>query len=387
MRALVVESGHSRAALAAVRGLAAAGWDVGIAVPERDFASASRHAGRFHRIPALHAGVDLFADAVEHVIRRHGYDVILPAGDAEALTVSLVRDRLSANVPLPVHSTLLTAMDKLELTRAAQNAGISTPATWGPQDPEPPRIHGRIIVKPRLHWEPGASVPRRPSSVPGDIHSGRDTIGLIEASGGAAMLQEFVEGRLVAWIGLIDGDGELVAVVQQEAYRLHPPGDGVTARGATVRESPEMTAKAMRLLRGFGWFGLAQLQFLVAHDGEPKLVDLNARCYGSMSLAIAAGINFPALWAAIATKRPVGPSRAAVGTRYQWLEGDLRSAWTAHRRGRAKALVDVARWGWRANHSVWKLDDPLPGAAYALQLTGRMARGSGREGLVTTEPR
>lgn len=154
---------------------------------------------------------------------------------------------------------------------------------------------------------------------------------------------------------------------------MHPPGDGVTARGVTVSVSPEMTAKAMALLRGFGWFGLAQLQFIAPDQGEPRLVDLNARCYGSMALAIESGVNFPALWAAIAVGRPVGVHRARIGTRYQWLEGDLRSAWIENRRGRGKALADVARWGWHAQHSVWRLDDPFPGLIYALQLAGRAA--------------
>jgi hypothetical protein len=46
MRALIVESGQARAALAAVRGLAAGGWDVGVAVPERGLSTASRWCSR-----------------------------------------------------------------------------------------------------------------------------------------------------------------------------------------------------------------------------------------------------------------------------------------------------------------------------------------------------
>src|SRR5687768_4372699 len=49
MRALVIESGQARAALAAVRGLAAGGWDVGVAVPERALSTASRRCSRWHR--------------------------------------------------------------------------------------------------------------------------------------------------------------------------------------------------------------------------------------------------------------------------------------------------------------------------------------------------
>jgi predicted ATP-grasp superfamily ATP-dependent carboligase len=373
VRALIVESGHARAALAAVRGLHAAGWSVGVAVPGRDFATVSRSCTRSHRLPPLDAGIDAFAAAIEDAAARFGYEVVLPAGDAETLTVSVARDRLTPAVPLPAHASLLAAVDKLALTRAAARSGIATPATWEPGEPPPGEVAGPIMVKPRLHSEPGSGVLRRPAEPVADVEAARPAIARIEESGGAALLQEYVTGTLISWIGLIGPDGELLAAVQQEALRMHPPGNGVTSRGVTVPVSSELTEPALALLRSFSWVGLAQLQFIVPGDGRPRLVDLNARCYGSMALAIGAGVNFPALWAALGTGRPVERAEAVTGVGYQWLEGDIRTAWSRRGEGLGREARDLLRAAWRNEHSVWRLDDPVPGVVYTLQLASRAA--------------
>jgi predicted ATP-grasp superfamily ATP-dependent carboligase len=378
MRALIVETGQARAALAGVRGLAAAGWEVGVAVPERSLSTASRWCRRWHRVPPLWDGLDGYVEAIEGATERYGYEVILPAGDAEMLTLSVARDRLSAVVPLPAHPSLMTAVDKLELTRAAARAGLAVPRTWEARDGASSAGEGRLIVKPRLHSEPGGPVLRRPAALVRDAASAGAAIARIEQTGGAAVLQEKLNGHLIAWIGLMDVDGSLVTAVQQEARRTHPPDAGVTARGVTVPVSPALTGDAVRLLSALSWTGLAQLQFIVPADGSARLVDLNARCYGSMALALGAGVNFPALWAAVATGRPVARPEPTVGARYQWLEGDLRSAWLERRGGLRRDLGDVLRWSLNAHHSVWSAADPLPALMQSREIAGRaIARATG----------
>lgn len=374
MRALVVESGHARSALAGVRGLGVAGWTVGVAAPVRGLASSSRWCSRWHRLSALGDGASGFAAALERIIADFGYEVVLPAGDAELLTLSAVRDQISARVPLPPHDALVAGVDKLHLMRAAAAHGIDVPATWDPQEPRPAGAAGPVVVKPRLHSGPGAPVARRRSAVADQPEDVRRAIARIEASGGSAVLQEHVHGRLMAWVGVIDDTGRLVAVLQQEAARTHPPGAGVTARGVTVTVTPDLTRRVMQLLSALSWSGLAQLQFILPDDERPRLIDLNARFYGSMALAVGAGVNFPALLAALGTGRPVEPAEAPPGIRFQWFEGDLRSA-ASERRGRlVRDLGDVLRWSLGAHHSVWRVRDPRPAVTYVRQL-GRRAAG------------
>jgi hypothetical protein len=104
MRALIVEQGWSRGALAAARGLSAAGWQVGVASPERlGLASSSRACGRRHRIRALQPSVAAFVDSAAAVIRSGGYDVVFGAGEAELLALSAARAELPAIFPHAPH--------------------------------------------------------------------------------------------------------------------------------------------------------------------------------------------------------------------------------------------------------------------------------------------
>jgi predicted ATP-grasp superfamily ATP-dependent carboligase len=166
----------------------------------------------------------------------------------------------------------------------------------------------------------------------------------------------------------------LLGAVQQEAISLFPPRAGVTARGWTVRLDSELRERIEELLAELGWFGLAELQFVVPEAGEPRLIDLNGRFYGSLALAVEAGCNLPAIWAALATGQDGADPVGRPGVRYQWLEGDLRRAAVERRGGLARDVLDCVRWAWGARHSVWRRDDPWPAVRYAMELPARARR-------------
>jgi hypothetical protein len=61
-------------------------------------------------------------------------------------------------------------------------------------------------------------------------------------------------------------------------------------------------------------------------DGSLRLMEVNARFWGSLQLAIDAGVNFPELAAKVAVGRPAsGPDHYRLGIRSRWLAGDLDS--------------------------------------------------------------
>jgi hypothetical protein len=80
-------------------------------------------------------------------------------------------------------------------------------------------------------------------------------------------------------------------------------------------------------------------------------------------------VNFPALWARIASGRPpAGRRDAAPGIRYQWFAGDLRGALTERSRG--SEALEAIRSARGSVHSVASLGDPRP----ALRFTHLMLR-------------
>ncbi|HST46635.1 ATP-grasp domain-containing protein [Jatrophihabitans sp.] len=378
MRALVVEQGYSRGALAAVRALAQAGWWVGVGTPDgRGLAAASRSCARRHRVPAAHADQPAFLAAVARAVAEGGYEVVFGAGEAEVLTLSEYRHAVPAVVPHAEHRSVLAALDKARLAEAAVAAGFAVPRTLEPGALTDEALP--VVVKARLHARPGqaGAPPRIDTNVVVGATATRRRVGQIAALGGEAEVQEYLEGRLTAYAAVVGADGRVVAESMQEASRIWPPGAGASCRAVSVPVPPELAGRAAALLAALGWFGLAELQFLVPADGSPRLIDLNGRYYGSLALAVAAGANLPAVWAALATGRAAAPVTAAAGVRYSWWEGDLRRAVRERRGGLVRDLAGALGAGVGAVHSIGRWRDPAPALAQARRLLAERRNGRG----------
>ena len=144
-------------------------------------------------------------------------------------------------------------------------------------------------------------------------------------------------------------DGEMLTEIHQEATRTWPPGAGDTVLGRVVAPDPELSRGIARLVAELGWQGLAQIEFFRAPDGTVAITDFNGRFYGSMALAIAAGVNVPAIWArdALGLDPWEGGTRreARLGARFQWLNRDLAAGYAQGPAGLVDALARGAAVG------------------------------------------
>ena len=314
-----------------------------------------------HRIAPLHPA-DAFVGSVRDVAARHGYDVVFGAGEAEVLALSAARDRLPAVFPHAGHDVVRRALDKDELSRAAAKVDLAVPDET---DPETLDEVTPVVVKARVHARPDlpGSPPRIDSTVVVGRSAVRRRIAEIVAAGGEPQVQVFHEGRLVAYAAVRGPDG-VVARSLQRAVRIWPPRAGASCRAVTVPLDPSLARRCDALLDELDWFGLAELQFQVGADGTPRLIDLNGRFYGSLTLAVAAGVNLPAIWGDLALGRPpAAPVRARPGVRYHWGTADLRRALRERRGGLLGDVAGTAAYALGAVHSVAKLRDPGPAVA------------------------
>lgn len=377
MRALVLEHGMSRAAVAAVRALRRGGWTIGVGAPSmRPLSGASRAVSRCHWVPTPVEGIEQFVAALAVAIAEGGYELVFGADDAEVLALAALRDRIGAIVPYAPYESVLKAVDKLELAGAADAAGVASPWTAAADEAALAAVAGPVVVKSRLHaMLAGGGLARHEASIEPDAAAAARRAREIRAGGGEPVLQELVEGCLMALVCLVGRDGELLSVVQQEADLTWPSRTGVTVRGRTVAAEPELVESVGRLLRELGWFGLAELQFIRPADGRPRLIDLNGRFYGSLALAVGAGPNLPAAWAALATGRELPElPEPTVGVRYHWIEGDLRRASHERRGGLVRDLAGCLGYSRGAVHSIWSLRDLGPGLRTVRVLGGRGLR-------------
>jgi predicted ATP-grasp superfamily ATP-dependent carboligase len=355
------------------RSLAAAGWVVGVASPRgRGLARVSRSVARWHPSEPPQAGLDAFVATVGAAISHGRYDVVFPGGDAELLALAYARDRLAAVVPYPAYESVERIVDKADVTRAAERAGIATPR-WhvrGDLDAFPLPA----VVKARRRWHPERSVP------PERLHTvrveDRDELGKrvaeLRSAGAEPFVQEVISGDLVAYVVVLAPGGDVVAEFQQRAEGVWPPGAGVSTRARRMPVDPRLSERLLRLLADIGWWGLVEAQFLVDRDGSPYLLDLNARIYGSLALACAAGSNLPAAWGAVALGDMPDPALGGRPARYQWLEGDLRRALVERRGGLVRDLASSTAFAFGATHSIISPRDPFPAAVAAWEVVRRV---------------
>jgi hypothetical protein len=73
--------------------------------------------------------------------------------------------------------------------------------------------------------------------------------------------------------------------------REKPPSGGVSVLSESVQVNSKLGSLAQTLLENSNWHGVAMVEFKVATDGTPYLMEINTRFWGSLQLAIDAGVD------------------------------------------------------------------------------------------------
>lgn len=363
--------------LAAVRALRAGGYDPWVAQTRpNSLAARSRSCKGVVETPDPAWDPTAFVEALVRASERFQMAAVLPGSEDALLALAARRDSFPAGVAVGCDD-----IDAVE--RALRKPVLHALAAQSGLRPLP-----SVLVRAREArlGTAGVTYPAvlKPARTKTVAHTGkleREPARLVRSadefetamSGSAVdewLLQPFVEGRLAASCG-VAWNGDVVCMSHQIAERIWPPGFGISAYAVTVPPDKEREDGVRRLIKAVGWSGIFQVQFLLDHE-TAYVIDLNPRFYGSLALAVAAGLNLPTIWVNLLLGRPTGELAYRVGTRYRAEANDFRAlAEVARTNGWAKA----ARAGLprrRTAHAVFSLRDPLPALARVL------ARFSGR---------
>jgi predicted ATP-grasp superfamily ATP-dependent carboligase len=143
----------------------------------------------------------------------------------------------------------------------------------------------------------------------------------------------------------------------------------------SIAADPVLVERSKALLRCFAWEGVAMVEYkLDAATGTPYLMEINGRFWGSLQLAVDAGVDFPRLLVEHALGRPVAPvTRYRMGVRSRWWWGDVDHLLARLRRtpeelalppgspGRLAAARDfLMLWRPGDRNEVFRLSDPRP---------------------------
>ena len=221
----------------------------------------------------------------------------------------------------------------------------------------------------------------------------RTQVGRLEGRSGI-LVQEYCRGTGIG-IELLMDRGRPLAAFQHRRVREVPITGGASSYRDSVPLDPVLLDHAVRLLGALDWTGLAMVEFKAGNTGH-ALMEVNGRIWGSLPLAVKAGMDFPArlvdlcLNGSSSARVPLDTAYE-VGVRSRNLE--LETVWigSALRRGRrypfleAPSRREALRVALRLlnpadGYDVLSRDDPRPGLAEIAQiigkLSGKLRRGS-----------
>ena len=383
VKRVLVTDGDERSALAIVRSLGRAGYEVHVCSRAgRSLAGASRYAKSDVCIVDQLMRPDEFARELADHCKRIGIEALLPVGEASLLAVLANQESFERIlVPFASEDQFRRVCDKAQVLKAARDVGIAVPAQHLLRE----RAELSTIIDSGSLRFPVVVKPSR--SVVGDTTS-RKKVGVsyaataeelvrrVDSYGDAAfplLLQQRVVGPAVG-IFVLRWDGEILGAFSHRRLREKPPSGGISVYSESVSLDPLLLAQSQALLECFDWRGVAMVEFKVDEaTNVPYLMEINGRFWGSLQLAVTAGMDFPAMLLAAATNR-LGTRMLdyQVGVRNRWWWGEVDHLLARLRRSneelslppgaptRMRAVFDFLRWTRNDRNETLRLSDIRP---------------------------
>ncbi|HUL49070.1 MAG TPA: ATP-grasp domain-containing protein [Gemmatimonadales bacterium] len=380
---ILITDGSERTALAAARSLVASGYEVHVAARSRYSLAGVSRGVRPHAIASDSLGSAAeFVAELDHLVRAHEIALLLPVTDASAEAVLAERRGLPAGllVPLPELAVYRRAADKLEVMELARASGFAAPETVVLESSSPAHIPGGIfpaVVKPHRSVVTVDGKARRVGvAFVDDQAACRRALAALPPSAFPVLLQRRVAGEGQGLFAL-RWDGKTIARFAHRRLRDKPPAGGVSVYREAIALDPDLVRASERLLQSLDWQGVAMIECRRdSVTGRHVIMEVNGRLWGSLQLAVDAGVDFPRLLVQCATGREYRIQNGTpyrIGIRSRWFWGDvdqlyLRFTHSARDlglppedRSRLRALRDFlsTRPG-RDRSEIWRWRDPAP---------------------------
>jgi predicted ATP-grasp superfamily ATP-dependent carboligase len=342
----------------------------------RPLAGASRYAAAVEVVPDPLTEPAAFVDAAAGIVQRWAIRVVMPVAEQSHLAILPARDRFApAIVTAGSAESFRELSSKDAVLRAADRLSIPVPrqleiATRDaiPNEIDPALFPG--VLKPAHSVQAGALFRVMYAE---DVSAARRTLDALPASAFPLLVQQRIVGQGTGIFVLV-WNGRLVAAFAHRRLREQPPSGGASVYCESIPMDEDLLARSLALLNAFQWQGVAMVEYKRERTtGVPYIMEVNARFWGSLQLAIDAGVDFPVLLARAALGEPdrVPPAyRAGARLRSWWADVDHLLVRMRHSAGRLALPVDAPsrwrvvaeflRWGRRDRMETFRADDAGP---------------------------
>ncbi|PKN80245.1 MAG: hypothetical protein CVU48_02570 [Candidatus Cloacimonetes bacterium HGW-Cloacimonetes-1] len=297
-RGVIVIEGHVQG-LANTRALGKANIPVIVVDKSNCIARYSKYCEKYFKCPDY-----LTDDFADFLIRLHRAEnlqgwVLLPSNDHAVHTIARNKDRLSKlfGVITEDLDTIEKIYNKRELLRIAASIGIPIPQTLMPDDTNPYQVNMRypIIVK----GNNGLSFYKRFRQKAVVINTPTELTKVWHERLNGALPEEYFIQEVIPYVNktvsvtVFAVNGVVHSYWMGVKLREHPAKFGTATCCKSVHDK-EMIDLSRKLVNELKFTGVCEIEWLRdSRDNEPKLIEINARTWLWVDLAIKCGVNFP----------------------------------------------------------------------------------------------
>lgn len=290
-------------------------------------AGESRFAAAVERVPDPLRESTAFVAAIRDLIERWQPALVVPVTDQSCLALLSADPIVRARVPGPDREAFQGATDKSAVLRAAGAVGIATPRQHVVFEPGSPGLGAAMAgVRPLVlkSAHPVAAGQRHLVRYAEEAAEADRVLAALDRSAYPVLVQQRIVGPAVG-IFLLVWEGAIRAAFAHQRVREMPPSGGRSVCADAIPLQPELVERSRALLAQLGWRGVAMVEYKVdAGTGVPYLMEVNGRFWGSLQLAVHAGVDFPALLVDAALGTIGGPLPTyRVGARLRCWWGDV----------------------------------------------------------------
>ena len=217
---------------------------------------------------------DSFIGEFNKLISEWNIDCVFPTHDSIALYLAEHRDEINARIITASYDTALACRDKEKTYELFADCDFC-PKQFAEIESFP------CFIKPKEgQGAVGAKVIEKKADIPENIELSEYVI------------CEYLPGGELTVDCVTDAEGKLCAVLPRKRIRTMA---GVSVAGETIDASEEIQAIAETINERLEFLGLWYFQLKQDNSGKYKLLEVSARCAGTMCLSRARGVNLPLL--------------------------------------------------------------------------------------------